>query len=650
MKIFLNTKVCMKSFSWLFVLCIVLSGCNDKTTGLGNNSLSFDVDSMVVLDDVRVEFLQIELTEPLTEACNIYITSSIEESKRFSFPEYIRLGEGAIRGKYPIYVTENKFSSLDVTTIFTFDKVAGPAEIDATKKSIKFTIKGKANAGAVVIGFEDNFYSVGEDEEYFELPFKIQGVLEDSVKLKVKALNGTAVVGTDFWFGAGNKNSNSEGYVQLTKGEEWNFIPISILDDGTSALDRTFTITLESLHPVDELVNIAPTQNECVVTIRNVERRLRVTDSLVEVGEYIGKINYNFNLTATVPATVTADIVVDEKSTAIEGKHFRFILEDGQTKPTIEIAPGETSSGIKIEILDESLGNEDRKLFLKIINAKGVEVSAKYGIGEVIIQNDDNSVGFASSEAITPSGEVIKIPISVVGTLDEELQFVFEVVDGEGNATSPNDFIILSPIEPKVIEGQSTAYLSVSTTFTSKSKNFLLKLVKIKGTGISINSVIDQNRRYCKVNMLGVIDKTQWKIIDSSVSMDSDPVGKLIDGDITTFWHSRYTDATSAAPWFFVIDMTETLPINKILLNARKDQQDSRLIAIYLSDSPLDKDSPDWVEILNYRFPTAPYAPNQTLTIPGEHTGRYMMLKILEGRPGDPKVAAFCEITVNPKD
>ena len=201
MKINFRNKIIIKSISVLFIVCAVFMGCNDDDIDRsGKVSISFGDDSVFVLDDVGVGLIQLELTDPFEgEYCHVHLKSSIEESERFSFPEYITLYQGTIRQKYPIYVNESKFSSPNEHVTFTLDKVSNEdfLAIDGTKKTVEFIIEGKNNAGKVFIGFEHGFeagevsnkeqfeYIIGEDQPCFELPFEIQGVLEDSVKLKV---------------------------------------------------------------------------------------------------------------------------------------------------------------------------------------------------------------------------------------------------------------------------------------------------------------------------------------------------------------------------------------------------------------------------------------------------------------------------------
>ena len=494
------------------------------------------------------------------------------------------------------------------------------------------------------MGFERDNYSVGEDQSYYELPFKIQGVLENPVTLKVSSTDGTAVRGVDFEFVGGGTD------ISLSRGDEWNFIGFAIKDDVTSIEDKVFNVSLESIDPANPLINISAADKSCTVTIKNVERRLRVTDTLVEIPEYIGKMNYDFNLTAIVPATVKATIEVDtDKSTAIEGKHFTI------ANKSIEIAPGETDFGVEIKIIDDILGHDNRKIFLKITNAEGVEVSDVYGVGEIVIENDDNTIGFQfSSLPVVGGGPEFQIPITVNGVRNETVQCIFEVTSV--TAVQGVDFSVAAPIKPIVNAEELVTYLKINTIQTAVTKVFKLKLIDIKGTNgeIQMNTTIDPNRAECEVSITGTIDKTKWVMIDGSVGATAEQgPEKIIDGtygdEESSKWHSLYTDPTCAAPWHFIIDMQETVFISSIKLNARAGQQDSPHVAVYISDEVLAKDSPDWVEMLDYRFPTNPYAPVQTLPIPGSHKGRYMMLKILEGRGGS-NVSAFTEITVNPAD
>lgn len=59
-----------------------------------------------------------------------------------------------------------------------------------------------------------------------------------------------------------------------------------------------------------------------------------------------------------------------------------------------------------------------------------------------------------------------------------------------------------------------------------------------------------------------IIDKTKWKIVDFSTEETSGDPGQAanaIDGNNTTFWHSRWTGDGSSLPQYIVIDLGETI-------------------------------------------------------------------------------------------
>ena len=600
MKITFSNKIMIKSFSLLFMFCIAFIGCDDDDVELGKASISFGVDSISVSDDVDVEYLQLELTAPLESDCAIYLKSSDEDPIRFSFPEYIVLGEGAVRGKYPIYVKESKFSSPDTHVKFSIAKVGEAAVIDAAKNSVGFTIEGKNSAGKVFIGFEHSTFSVGEDEGYFELPFEIQGVLDNNVQLIVESENGTAIEEIDF---------EMQKEIQLSKGNAWNFIPITVKDDQASTDDRTFVVRLDKVETLDTLVQIYHEHRKCTVTIRNVERQLQVTDTLVDVPEYIGEFSYYCNLTAKVPGRVTANIVVDtDKSTAVEGVHFILLSKE------ITVEAQETQAEIGIKILDDPLGNAPRKIVLKLENVEGegVVVSKDYGVGEILIQNDDNSVGFAEG-SVAMAGRVLEVPITIEGLCNEELEVLYKVHDGTAVGGNGNDFVIVSSVV-KVLKDKKSTFIEVSAVAVDVDKEFKLELIGLKGESITTKSIIDRNRAFCTVNILSapkLIDREDWTVVDCISQMagpEGWPEGKdnggainVIDGNDETFWHTNWntTDpATLEAPHWVVYDMQRNVMPSEIELRRRHNNSGQLKEAkIFISDS---SDGP-WIEICHLK-------------------------------------------------
>jgi len=81
-----------------------------------------------------------------------------------------------------------------------------------------------------------------------------------------------------------------------------------------------------------------------------------------------------------------------------------------------------------------------------------------------------------------------------------------------------------------------------------------------------------------QVNPLGLVNKAVWSAEASSVETEEGAAnGKpesLIDGDITTFWHSTWSDGEPPYPHWFIIDMTKIESFGRFGMIRRYNNKD----------------------------------------------------------------------------
>ncbi|MGL5682401.1 MAG: Calx-beta domain-containing protein [Marinifilaceae bacterium] len=626
------------SLVWALCLGLIFCSCGDeKVDGPSGAILSFKEAKLEVSDDDETVYLQLELTAPLLENCAIWLKCSDEEPTRFSFPEYIVLGKGAIRGRYPIYLKKSKFPLPDEVVTFSFGKVSNSATIDQSKSECELTILGKDNVGKVFIGFEKRTYNVGEDKGYYEHPFVVKGVLADNITVHVECSNGTAQWGTHF-------EMNAES-VMVTKGDTWNYIPFQIFDDNETSESRDFTITLKGItgpEGIDTLVYLDMDKATCKVNIVDVQRKLQVTDSLVSVPEYAGKIKYNFNLTAPVSQNVTAKIRFNESSTAIEGTHFIFAEKE------ILIEAGETTAEVEVQIINDNLGNYNRKTIVELYDVEGIELSEVRSSGELVIENDDTTVGFGDNDRVMWSGSNLRIPLTVEGVREEPLFVRVEAISGTAEANK--DFILLFS-DIRVQEGDSLFFAEISAKNMSEAqtKNLKLKITTVKGLGLTTNAKVDGGRQECAVSIMksAEINKADWTLVSCNSAEDTNPGSMLFDGDINTVWHTKWQGGEDAPPYIVVIDFGKRVSFDKVLVHKRQNRpNDARHTNLYISTTSSDVDSDEWFKIGEDTNANTGVLQNmvQINDIP---VGRYLKVEVTKGRgDGATTIAALGEITV----
>lgn len=121
-------------------------------------------------------------------------------------------------------------------------------------------------------------------------------------------------------------------------------------------------------------------------------------------------------------------------------------------------------------------------------------------------------------------------------------------------------------------------------------------------------------------------DRTSWTV---SVSDFADPVARVIDNDLTTYWHSSYP-AAFAFPHWIIIDMTSVRDITRIEIYRRDGFITLKNIEYYVSDDPAH-DALTWVKIGDVEFPNDVLPRMMTLDIPSPnpaHKKRYLKIVV----------------------
>jgi len=96
------------------------------------------------------------------------------------------------------------------------------------------------------------------------------------------------------------------------------------------------------------------------------------------------------------------------------------------------------------------------------------------------------------------------------------------------------------------------------------------------------------NSMVTSANLTLYIDKSAWKVISYSSQAADGIATNAIDGDETTYWHTRWGDNEPRPPHEIIIDMKDTYKIEKFVYVPRKDGDNGRIkgFEIYFSNDP----------------------------------------------------------------
>ncbi|SFT08275.1 F5/8 type C domain-containing protein [Zhouia amylolytica] len=99
-------------------------------------------------------------------------------------------------------------------------------------------------------------------------------------------------------------------------------------------------------------------------------------------------------------------------------------------------------------------------------------------------------------------------------------------------------------------------------------------------------------------------DKSAWEVLSASSDESFAPKEALIDGDITTFWHSKWTDPASTLPQNFVIDMGAVMTVKGLTFVQRQqtDAANDGPLKVHVKDYEVavSTDGSTWTQLGEY--------------------------------------------------
>lgn len=133
-----------------------------------------------------------------------------------------------------------------------------------------------------------------------------------------------------------------------------------------------------------------------------------------------------------------------------------------------------------------------------------------------------------------------------------------------------------------------------------------------------------------------IYDRSSWVVLSASDEAKKFPKSTIIDGDLTTFWHSDWESTPPAPlPHWAVIDMQSSRIISRVEVYRRMNNNNAKSVELYVSDQP-DGTSDDWKKIGGGVFPNK--ASDSLLSIPisdAENAkGRYLKLLLPDSNNG----------------
>lgn len=188
---------------------------------------------------------------------------------------------------------------------------------------------------------------------------------------------------------------------------------------------------------------------------------------------------------------------------------------------------------------------------------------------------------------------------------------------------------------PVVIERDNNGYLHLNTSTpqadiyysidNGKYQKYTTPVICINGGEIKAYSSLPQLGKSLttSVNLPIYVDRSTWRIVSVSSENRGEEARNAIDGDISTIWHSRWSESEAHHPHNIVVDMASMLVVNKFIYTPR-DSENGRIKDFEVSFS---QDGKTWGNSIKGRFENSSAA--QTINLPNPITARYFRLTAL---------------------
>lgn len=138
-------------------------------------------------------------------------------------------------------------------------------------------------------------------------------------------------------------------------------------------------------------------------------------------------------------------------------------------------------------------------------------------------------------------------------------------------------------------------------------------------------------------------DKTNWTIVDfnseeTSGERDTGRANDVIDGNVTTYWHSRWSSDAASYPHHFTVDMSKSMGIEGFVISQRNGSRKIKDFKIHVS-----QDNENWTTLVDSQLLND--ASQQVQNLAERTTFRYFKFEGLNAHDGQ-QFGALAEIGI----
>lgn len=194
----------------------------------------------------------------------------------------------------------------------------------------------------------------------------------------------------------------------------------------------------------------------------------------------------------------------------------------------------------------------------------------------------------------------------------------------------PASVYTISPNPVIIVNGKKTAAVSVDFSKENIDYDDFLLPISIKETS-KFTTDTERNVHYLAISRpANRLDRTGWTIADVSSEEPGEGGGGsgvascVLDGDVATFWHSKYKGERAPLPHHFTIDMQKTVTVASVDLQRRNNNRDTYRGEFYISADNITFTKVGIFEMAEVNEP-------QTFKV-ATSQGRYLKVVVTESR------------------
>ena len=253
-------------------------------------------------------------------------------------------------------------------------------------------------------------------------------------------VGGTATAGSDF--------TALSGTVTVPKGATTAIIPVTVIDDTEGELDETIVLTLAASGGYKVA---SPGTHTLLIADNDELPKVHFVSAGRNAGEGSGTHNVEVRLSPAPATEVTFAYKVG--GTARAGSDFT-ITNSG----TVTVPAGATTAAIPVTLIDDSVGEGDERVVLKLATSGGYRVVSP-GTHTLTIVDDESRVSFASkSQSVDEGSGTHNVGVKLNKAPTSDITVTYTV---GGTATAGSDFTALSGTVT-VPAGATTATIPVT--------------------------------------------------------------------------------------------------------------------------------------------------------------------------------------------